>query len=139
MTLNEFKEQLRLYSNAVQYTDPLIDSMETYLNSLIERGFSEWSIRYTRDYLVPVMERERNRQSHARNQITSWSELIANETYRSMFVDHYLNGLTDDQIERKYHYSRTSIFHIRKKVIMEINEKLVINLEPGDQSLQAVE
>lgn len=133
MTKNELQEYLKNHYERQHARQVMITTLTDYLE--------EWK---TRDYFPGLndhhkffheaIDRERATMVKEAATVHAWSDLIKNDTYRAIFCDRYIYGLKWDDIEEKYHYSRSQIYEINRRCCQEIARKTVTDIVTAPQS-----
>jgi hypothetical protein len=136
MTKKELKDYLNTSYNEIENLKLNIRSLEYYEQRTVA-FFPDYLRKEQTRKIDGYISEDRKRLERRIGQITSWSNLIHNETHRQIFIDHYINGLKWSVIEDKYHYSRSRVFEINKKCCNEIARNLVCDIAPK-QTQQAV-
>ena len=62
--------------------------------------------------------------------IRAWAQLISDEDRRQIFIDHYIYGMTWEDIEERHHVSHATVYRINKKNIETIARRTVCDLRP---------
>jgi len=129
MTNQELKDYLKNAYFEIESYRLNIRSLEYYKEKTVSKfpsNLAREQLRLINGYIL----KDRQQLERKVATITAWSKLIHNETRRTIFLDHYINGLTWKEVKEKYHYSRSQVFEINKRNCQEITDKLVCDIVP---------
>ena len=129
MTTQELQEHLNKLVYDIEGLRLVIDADQRYIDHLLSQEF-EIDVRPYVRHAQSYMEKDRRTMSRHLATIEAWSQLITKDTNRQIYIDHYMNGLTWHDIEEKYHYSTSMVFHINKTCCDQIAQNLVCEIVP---------
>lgn len=129
MTAQELKKHIKQIQHEIDGLNLVIEADQRYIDRLQSDLFKIDVRPYVRQVQNFI---EKNRQEIARHLATieAWAQLITKESDRQIFVDHYLNGLSWGEIEKKYHYSHSTIFRSKETCFEQIAQNLVCQIVP---------
>ena len=127
MTADELKNYLESYQSDRKGLEICIDALTRYRRRLEHFKNDFQATPYIQD-VEKRIQAERDALASREAILKSWAELIPNATYRAMFLDHYCNNKTWQQIEKEYNYSRSHVFHIFNQCCKHISASAVCDL-----------
>ena len=134
MTTEELKTYLEDFRDERQSVKHWIESLQYHYDHI--KPYKEYyEVKKEMSIIQACIKKEAEQMEKKSAVILSWSELISNETYRSIFLDRYMNNITWEDLEDKYNYCHSQIFNINRSVCSEIVSKTLLDIVPDGESL----
>ncbi|MBR2545375.1 MAG: hypothetical protein IKE93_04350 [Erysipelotrichaceae bacterium] len=134
MTTKELKKYLEDFRDERQSVKHWIESLQYHYDHI--KPYKDcYAVRKEMSIIQARIKMEAEQMEKKSAVILSWSELISNETYRSIFLDRYMNNITWEALEYKYHYCKSQIYNISRSVCSEIVSKTLLDIVPDGESL----
>ena len=133
MTTKELRNYLDNFREEKQSVSYWIDALQNHYDHIKEYKHVH-AVSVERSIIQARIKKETEQMEKKAAVILSWSELISNETYRSIFLDRYMNNVTWEDLEDKYNYCHSQIFNINRSVCSEIVSKTLLDIVPESEA-----